>query len=121
MLELKRQLNSQIESTTIFFDSKDAERALKEAQDADDYDEPKLREITMEQFVSEARDAGCDDFEIFESLKNEVDGFAEIEKKAFLYDKMIADRRKGADKINAISAEERKARAKKAAAARWSK
>lgn len=42
-------------------------------------------------------------------------------KKVELYDKMIADRRKGADAINAISAEERKARAKKAAAARWAK
>ena len=42
-------------------------------------------------------------------------------KKEKLADKYLADRRKGAAKINAISAEEKTARAKKAAAARWIK
>ena len=49
------------------------------------------------------------------------DHFKEICKKAELYDKMIADRRKGANVINNIPAEDRKKRAQKAAAARWNK
>lgn len=121
MFELKRQLNEQIELTTIFFDAGDAKRAREEAQSGGDYDKPELREITMEQFVNEAREAGCDDFEVFERLKNEVDGFAEIERKAHLYDKMVEARRRGAEKANAVSADERKARAIKAAKARWAK
>lgn len=121
MFELKRRLSEQIESTKIFFDKNDAEWEFHRAQDADDYDEPALRELTIEQFVAEAREAGYDDWEIFEMLLNEADGFSEMAQKATAYDKMIEARRKGAEKANAISAEERKARAKKAAKARWQK
>lgn len=121
MFELHRYLNDQLDLTRIYFDKKDAERALEDAQGADDYEEPQLREITMEQFVQEGREAGLDDFGIYELLIHEADGFDETVRKAALYDKMIEDRRKGARAVNSISAEERKARAKKAAKARWSK
>lgn len=121
MFELNRQLDSQLESTRFFFDKADAEMALHEAQNSDDYDEPQLREITIEQFVAEARKEGCDDFAIAERLINESDVFGDAFEKAALYDSMIADRRKGADATNAISPEARKERAKKAAAARWHK
>ena len=47
--------------------------------------------------------------------------YEELLEKERQFDKYLADRRKGAAKINNISAEERKARAKKAAAARWAK
>ncbi|MCR5700192.1 MAG: hypothetical protein K6G49_02050 [Candidatus Saccharibacteria bacterium] len=45
--------------------------------------------------------------------------FEDIYKKALLYDKMIEDRRKGANIVNNIPKEERKKRAQAAAAARW--
>lgn len=45
----------------------------------------------------------------------------ELRDKAQKYDQMIAARRKGAKMANAISAEERSERAKKAVAARWAK
>lgn len=47
--------------------------------------------------------------------------FEDIRRKALLYDKMVDARRKGAQKTNNITPEQRSARAKKAAAARWGK
>ena len=47
--------------------------------------------------------------------------YDELLEKERQFDKYLADRRKGAAKINNISPEERKARARKAAAARWAK
>ena len=47
--------------------------------------------------------------------------YRELLRKAEEYDKMISARRKGAEIANNISPEERTARAKKAAAARWGK
>lgn len=45
--------------------------------------------------------------------------YDELLKKEKQLDKYLADRRKGAAKANNISPEERQARARKAAAARW--
>ena len=47
--------------------------------------------------------------------------YDELLEKEKIADKFIADRRKGAGKINDISPEEKHARAKKASAARWAK
>jgi|GEM_PF-2594097 len=47
--------------------------------------------------------------------------YEELKRKAKLYDEMVEARRKGANKINAISAEERRARAMKAVEARIKK
>lgn len=44
-----------------------------------------------------------------------------LDEKARLYDEMIESRRKGAEIVNNISPEARRARAKKAAEARWKK
>lgn len=47
--------------------------------------------------------------------------YNELLEKERQLEKYLTDRRKGAAKINAISKEERQARARKAAAARWAK
>ena len=56
-----------------------------------------------------------------EILSNPNEKMGVVQKKADLYDKMIETRRKGAQKTNNISPEQRRLRAKKAAAARWGK
>lgn len=45
----------------------------------------------------------------------------EIQEKLEKYEKMIADRRRGAEITNNVPAEVRRARAKKAVEARWKK
>ena len=47
--------------------------------------------------------------------------YAELKRKAKLYDEMVAARKRGAEKANSISPEERRLRAKKAVEARIAK
>lgn len=117
MYKLIAELNEQTDSTLYFFDESDAKRRLKQYTDGGYKAE--LFKVSIAEEVKWLAASGMDDFEVWCALANGIEDYAELERKANAYDAMIEARRRGAAKANAISPEERTARAKKAAAKRW--